>query len=47
MKASLPMLRTAAGIVTCSTVELAKARSPMSVTPAGMTTSVASALVGP
>ena len=41
MNASLPMVRTPAGIVTFSTVELANARSPMSVTPSGMTTSVA------
>ena len=41
MNASLPMLRTAAGIVTFSTEEFAKARSPMSVTPSGRTTSVA------
>ena len=40
MKASRPIERTEAGIVTDSTVELAKARSPMEVTVSGRVTSV-------
>ena len=44
MKASRPIERTEAGIVTDSTVELAKARSPMEVTVSGRVTSVAEPL---
>ena len=44
MKASRPIERTEAGIVTCSTVELAKARSPIEVTVSGRVTSVAEPL---
>ena len=44
MKASRPIERTEAGTVTDSTVELAKARSPMEVTVSGRVTSVADPL---
>ena len=44
MKASRPTERTEAGTVTDSTVELAKARSPMEVTVSGSVTSVAEPL---
>ncbi len=44
MKASWPIDRTEAGIVTFSTLELAKARSAMEVTVSGIVTSVAEPL---